>query len=67
MREPTKARYELLDSHPDREFDLFLTLKLGWRSVEEMRRGMTADEWNWWRLYFLRRSQEQELARLQGG
>ncbi len=67
MREPTKARYETFDQNPDQEFDLFLCLQLGWRSVDAMRRGMSADEWNGWRMYYLRRNQEQELARLKGG
>ncbi len=67
MRVPTKARYQEFDDHPDREFDLFLCIELGWRSVERMRRLMSADEWNAWRMYYLRRNQEQELARMQGG
>ncbi len=67
MREPTKALYEQFDDHPDREFDLFLCLELGWTSVERMRREMSAAEWNAWRLYYLRRNQEQELARMQQG
>lgn len=37
-------------------------LKLGWRSVAEMRRGMSAAEWQRWSLYFQRRNQERELA-----
>lgn len=56
-----------MDSNPDQEFDHFLCLKLGWTSVAVMRRQMSKSEWNEWRLYFLRRNQERELARAQGG
>jgi hypothetical protein len=67
VREPTKALYETLDANPDQEFDHFLCLKLGWQSLERMRREMSAAEWNSWRLYYLRRGQERELARAQAG
>ena len=62
MRVPTKATYERFESHPDEEFDHLLCLKLGWRSVAEMRRGMSAAEWNRWKIYFARRHQERELV-----
>jgi hypothetical protein len=66
-REPTKATYARFESHPDEEFDYYLCLKLGWRSVEQMRRGMSGREWNRWRLYFARRAQERELREARRG
>ncbi|MBN1174532.1 MAG: hypothetical protein JXA67_20355 [Micromonosporaceae bacterium] len=39
-----------------------LCIKLGWRSVDQMRRGMTAGEWNRWKVYFAREGQRRELA-----
>ena len=66
-REPTKATYELFEDDPSEEWDHYLCLKLGWRSVEQMRRGMSLAEWNRWRIYFGRRAQERELARLRAG
>ena len=39
--------------------------KLGWRSVAELRRGMSAHEWRRWFIYYQRRAQERELAMLQ--
>jgi hypothetical protein len=59
---PTKAIYQRFETSPDLEFDHYLCMKLGWRSVEEMRRRMPSAEWQHWRIYFLRRAQERELA-----
>ena len=61
---PTKATYRSFEENPDEEFDHRLCLELGWRSVDEMRQAMSLNEWQRWRLYFLRRQQDQELARL---
>jgi hypothetical protein len=58
---PTKAAYETFDAHPDEEFDHFLTVKLGWRSVAEMRRGMSAAEWQRWWVYLARDAQRRQL------
>lgn len=44
-------------------FDYFLCRKLGWRSVDEMRAGMSVDEWNRWRVLYLLENQEQERNR----
>lgn len=59
---PTKAVYARWESNPDEEFDHFLCLKLGWRSVDHLRRGLSSAEWNRWKIYFGRRAQERELA-----
>lgn len=64
---PTKATYSRWESNPDEEFDYFICLKLGWRSVELMRRGMSSAEWNRWRIYFARRNQEREQEMLRRG
>ncbi len=67
MRVPRKATYERFESNPSEEFDHFLCLKLGWRSVDEMRRGMSMNEWQRWNVYFQRRHQERELQALRAG
>lgn len=64
---PTKAAYEAFDDDPSLEFDHMLTEKLGWRSVDEMRRGMSADEWLRWHVYYGRKAQRQELESLKAG
>jgi hypothetical protein len=66
-REPTKASYERFEENPDEEFDHFLCLELGWRSVDEMRARMSGNEWNRWRIFYGRRQQERDLARLKAG
>lgn len=66
-REPTKATYERFEDDKSEEFDHFLCLELGWRSVDEMRARMSANEWNRWRVFFGRRQQERELQRLRAG
>ncbi|WP_433368362.1 hypothetical protein ACQPZX_41415 [Actinoplanes sp. CA-142083] len=35
--------------------------KLGWRSVAEMRREMSAAEWQRWSIYYARKAQRREL------
>jgi hypothetical protein len=59
---PTKAAYELMETNPDVEFDHILTERLGWRSVAEMRRGMSAAEWLSWWVYLARKGQRKQLA-----
>jgi len=44
-----------------------LVLKLGFRTVAELRQGMSELEWQRWNIYFQRRNQERELAMLQQG
>lgn len=38
-----------------------LAEKLGWRSVDVMRREMSADEWTRWMVYYARKAQRAEL------
>jgi hypothetical protein len=59
---PTKAVYERLETDPELWFDHYLTLKLGWRSVAEMRLGLSAAEWHRWWIYFAREGQRKQLA-----
>lgn len=59
---PTKATYERWENRPEEEFDHYLCVKLGWRSVDRMRREMSNAEWNRWKIYFARRAQQQEMA-----
>lgn len=51
-----------METSPEVEFDHYLTEKLGWRSVAEMRRGMAAAEWQLWWTYYARKGQRQQLA-----
>lgn len=50
-----------MDREPDVEFDYALTERLGWRSVAEMRRGMSAEEWVGWSVYYARKAQRKQL------
>lgn len=63
---PTKAAYELFETRPDIEFDHILTERLGWRSVAEMRRGMSAAEYTRWGVYYARKAQRREIAQAGG-
>lgn len=42
-----------------------LAEKLGWQSVERMRREMSSAEWQNWRIYYSRKWQRQEMAAAQ--
>ena len=53
-----------METRGDLEFDHYLCEKLGWRSVEAMRRGMSNAEWCAWSVYYSRIAQRRELARL---
>lgn len=64
---PTKAAYLKFEESPDLEFDYFLTEKLGWGSVERMRRGMPASEWLYWSVYYGRKAQQRQLAAATAG
>ena len=55
-----------MEASPDVEFDHFLVERLGWRSVAEMRRGMSATEWQRWHVYFARKAQRREIAQAGG-
>lgn len=56
-----------METNPDVEFDHFLVEKLGWRSVAEMRRGMSEAEWASWSMYYQRKAQRIELEQLKAG
>jgi hypothetical protein len=62
VRVPTKAAYDLLESDPGVELDFFLAERLGWGSVERMRRGMSNAEWLTWSVYYARKAQRRQLA-----
>jgi hypothetical protein len=51
-----------METNPDVEFDHYLTERLGWRSVAEMRHGMSTAEWLSWWVYYARKRQRQQLA-----
>jgi hypothetical protein len=53
-----------METDPDLEFEMFLAAKLG-MTVARMRREMASDEYTRWGVYFARKAQRQELARLQ--
>lgn len=63
---PTKAAYERFEASPDMEFDFLLARKLGWRSVAEMRAGMSNREWLEWGIYLARQAQQRQMAMGQG-
>jgi hypothetical protein len=56
-----------MDQEPDLEFDMRLCRELGWRSVERMRRRMSAAEWVAWATFYGRAAQREELQRLRRG
>lgn len=58
---PGKALYEIFDARPDIENDHYLCEKLGWRSVEVMRREMSAREYEAWAVYYARQAQREEM------
>lgn len=61
---PPKAMYLMMETSPDLEFEFFLAQKLG-RTVAELRE-MSAREFLGWSVYYARKAQREELARLQG-
>lgn len=56
-----------MDQEPDLEFDMRLCRDLGWKSVERMRRRMSAAEWVAWATFYGRAAQRDELQRLKRG
>lgn len=50
--------------NPSSRFDHFLALELGWRTVAEMRRGMSAREWRRWLTWYRLKWQEEKLEAL---
>jgi len=47
-------------------FDFFLAEKMGC-TVGELQRRISADEWLAWSIYYGRRAQQRELARMRAG
>jgi hypothetical protein len=58
---PTKAIYREFDDDPSLEFDFYLAETLGWRTVEDLRRGMSNMEYQQWYIYQARKAQRIEL------
>lgn len=56
-----------METDPDLEFEHYLTERLGWGSVERLRRGMSQAEYVRWQVYYARKAQRQELAQAQAG
>lgn len=63
---PGKAARLLLDD-PELEYELYLCRKNGWRSLAEMRAGMTQAEFLLWNRFDDKRAQERELEALKAG
>lgn len=63
---PTKAAYLELETNPDIEFDYYLAEQLG-MTVERLRREMSNSEYLQWNVYYARKAQRTEMARLRGG
>jgi hypothetical protein len=55
-----------MEEHPEIEFEMFLAVQLG-TTVGRMRREMANSEFARWGIYFARKAQREELARLQRG
>lgn len=55
-----------MDQDPTLEFEFFLAQKLG-MTVDAMRRSMSSEEFTGWGMYYARKAQREELARLQSG
>lgn len=51
-----------MESSPDLEFDHFLTERLGFRTVADMRALMPMAEYQAWWIYYARKAQRRELA-----
>lgn len=64
LRVPPKARYLEFEARPDLEFEFFLAQKLG-RTVAELRE-LDNEEFMGWAMYYQRKAQREELARLRG-
>lgn len=55
-----------METSPDLEFDHFLTERLGFRTVAEMRAVMPMAEYQAWWIYYARKAQRREMAIEQG-
>jgi hypothetical protein len=56
--------YLAMEYDPTLEFEFYLAQKLG-RTVDELRQ-MSAEEFTGWSVYYARKAQKEELARLRG-
>ncbi len=56
----------MFEANPDQEFDHFLAAKLG-MTVEQMRHTVSSDEYVNWSVYYARKAQREQLARLLSG
>jgi hypothetical protein len=61
-RAPPKATWLEFENEPGAEFEFFLTEKLGFGTVERMRREMPQREFLRWSIYYSRAAQKRELA-----
>lgn len=55
------AIYNYFEYYPDAELEFYIAEQLGWRSVEEMRAGMSNFEFMQWCIYYGRIAQRKEL------
>lgn len=53
-----------MEANPEIEFEHYLTQKLGGMTVGEMRERMGQQEFVYWRTYYARMAQREELERL---
>ena len=63
---PKKAAYWAFETTPGLEFEFFLAEKLG-VMVGDLRERMSGDEFTHWAIYYGRRAQREQLARLKKG
>ncbi len=66
LREPTKAIYRKFDQNNSLWWEFYLTEKLGYKTVDDLRNTMTNVEFLQWVIWYQRKEQERELARMQG-
>lgn len=59
-RAPRKALWLKMETNPEVEFEFFLAEKLG-RTVGELRRVLSQDEYLHWAVYYSRKAQRREL------
>lgn len=51
----------MFQQNPTKENEFYIAHQLGWRSVSEMRTGMSNQEFLLWEVYFARLKQREEL------
>lgn len=62
MRTQRRLRTKAFQRNPTLENEFYIAQKLGWKSVELMRKGLSHKEYIHWVVYFGRRRQDQEIA-----